>query len=285
MRRITFDDFRVTPKKRSDTYKFYTGALYEVDYASGKHTFILPTIPIHKQNLFGFMVITDKNRDLISDIEDDDAINLHTIMPISLPDGTNGCIDLLNIHVLSFDDMCKAPIIGAIGNGYDPITMKIIPRPVIMRYIKDKYKLAVGCHGCYDIELKMPSVHIVPIDVNSEVHAGFGINSILKTVIDKCYDEAGTHVCPPLDPPITNDNGVIKCDGVRISSMLDRYIRTWPDTDIGYFLYRYSDSNNRDAMAKGLGLSSDELEDKYIEVRGEYRRRKRKNLWGFINYF
>jgi hypothetical protein len=75
----------------------------------------------------------------------------------------------------------------------------------------------------------------------------------------------------------TNDNEVKKYDDAPIRSILDRCIITWSDVEIGYFLYNYSDPNNRDAMAKELGISSDGLYSMYTEVLNEYRRRRCKN--------
>jgi hypothetical protein len=267
---------------RSCTHKFRTGILYEVDYAGGKYIFILPTIPILKQNLFGFMVITDKNRDHIPNVEVD---YIMSAMPITLPDGTEGYIDLLNIHVLSFNDMDKASSIGAIGDAYDPRTMKIIPRSLIIRYLADAYKSAVGCGGYCNSDLNMPSVSI---GVNTKISAGPRTNLIVESAIVKCQstNDNGVnkrHIVPfNFNPPITNDNGVITYDGVRIRSRLDSDARTWSDSEIGYFLYKYSDSNNRDAMAAELGGSAEQLKSKYSEVIHEYKLRKDRNHWGFI---
>ena len=74
----------------------------------------------------------------------------------------------------------------------------------------------------------------------------------------------------------TNDNEVKKYDAAPIRSILDRCIITWSDVEIGYFLYNYSDPNNRDAMANELGLSSDGLYAMYAEVLSEYRKRRGK---------
>lgn len=352
--------------------KIQTGVFYEVDYAGGKYIFILPAIPLNKKNLFGFMVITNENRDHIPNIEDNHILSA---IPITLPDGTNGYIDLINIHVLSFDNVNKAPILGVIGDVYDTDTMKIIPQSYIKRYLADKYKLAVGCEFD-DIKL---NIETVAIDVNTNIrvkkeaaiakcqfppaddnhdkdglcdddalvihrsspdekksnkeekHKRIRVKNMsdeeLANFVDnykhgnreklrKEYDIASygglrnkfDTVCAELEKrklnreiinpnlhkntdnpsniPNTDDNEVIKYDGVPISNGIDHptySVSFWSDAEIGYFLHKYSDSNNHDIMAKELGLSPAGLISKNSDVKRGYEHRKNSNKWGTKN--
>lgn len=341
--------------------KIQTGIFYEVDYAGGKYIFILPAIPLNKKNLFGFMVITDKNRDHIPNIEDDHILSA---IPIMLPDGTNGYIDLINIHVLSFDDVNKAPILGVISDIYDTDTMKIIPQSFIKRYLADKYKLAVGC-DFDDIKL---NIETIAIDVNTNIRVNkeaaiakcqfppadddhdknelslnekthnteekhkriraidmsdeeladfvdnykhgsrnslilkYGLKSsgslyakfiAVRNELEKrklnreIYNSnVNKNTDDPSNISTTDDSDVIKYDGVPISNGIDHptySISFWSDAEIGYFLHKYSDSNNHDAMAKELGLSPAGLISKNSDVKRGYAHRKNANKWGNEN--
>lgn len=349
------------------TNKIQTGLFYEVDYAGGKYIFILPAIPLNKKNLFGFMVITNENRDHIPNIEDNHILSA---IPITLPDGTNGYIDLINIHVLSFNDVNKAPILGVISDLYDTDSMKIIPQSFIKRYLADKYKLAVGCEFD-DIKL---NIETVAIDVNTNIGANkeaaitecqfppaddnhdknglceddrhspdeknynkeekpkrirvknmtdeeladfvdnykhgdknslrikYGLNSFeglyskfvaVRNELEKRKlnrEVYSPNVYKNTDDPsnisTTDDGEIIKYDGVPISNGIDHptySITFWSDAEIGYFLHKYSDSNNHDAMAKELGLSPAGLISKNSDVKRNYEHRKNSNKWGTKN--
>lgn len=352
--------------------KIQTGLFYEVDYAGGKYIFILPAIPLNKKNLFGFMVITNENRDHIPNIEDDHILSA---IPITLPDGTNGYIDLINIHVLSFNDVSEASILGAIGDVYDADTMKIIPQSFIKRYLADKYKLAVGC-DFDDIKLNIETVSI-DVNTNIRVKQEAEIAKCQFPPADDNHDKDGLceddvqvihHHSPdekkinkeekhkrirvknmtdeeladfvdtykhgsknslrlkyglissqslygkfvavrnelekrklnrevynsninkntdnPSNISTTDDSGVIKYDGVPISNGINHptySVSFWSDAEIGYFLHKYSDSNNHEAMAKELGLSPAGLISKNSDVKRGYAHRKNANKWGNEN--
>ena len=336
--------------------KIQTGVFYEVDYAGGKYIFILPAIPLNKKNLFGFMVITNENRDHIPNIEDDHILSA---VPITLPDGRNGHIDLINIHVLSFDDVNKAPILGVISDVYDIDSMQLIPQSFIKRYLADKYKLAAGCEFD-DIKL---NIETVAIDVNTNIRVkkeaaiaecqfppaddNHDKNGLCEDAVEEHYkrlrvkkmsDEeladfvdkyrhgdreklgkeyhiksytglrnrylivcgelekrklnreiVNPNLCKNTDDPSnipTTDDDVIKYDGVPISNGISHpsySISFWSDAEIGYFLHKYSDSNNHEAMAKELNLSPAGLISKNSDVKRGYEHRKNSNKWGTNN--
>jgi hypothetical protein len=246
---------------RSCTHKFKTGILYEADYAGGKYIFILPTIPILKQNLFGFMVITNENRDHIPNIEDNHILSA---LPIMLPDGTNGYIDLINIHVLSFVDVNKAPILGVIGDLYDTDTMKIIPQSFIKRYLADKYKLAVGCEFD-DIKL---NIETVAIDVNTSISVNkeATIAECQFPPADDNHDKNGLCEDDCHSPDEKNYNKEEKPKRIRIKNMSDEELADFVDK------YRHG---NREKLRKECHIKSyGGLRNRYLIVCDELKKRK-----------
>lgn len=235
--------------------KIQTGLFYDVDYAGGKYIFILPSIPLNKKNLFGFMVITDKNRDHIPNIEDDHILSA---IPITLPDGTNGYIDLINIHVLSYDSICKSTILGAIGDVYDADTMKIIPQSFIKRYLADKYKLAVGC-DFDDIKI---NIETVSIDVNTNIRVKQEAE-IAKCQFPPADDD---HDKNELSLNEKNHNTEEKHKRIRAIDMSDEELADFVDN------YKHG---SRNSLRLKYGLkSSGSLYAKFIAVRNELEKRK-----------
>jgi hypothetical protein len=231
--------------------KIQTGLFYEVDYAGGKYIFILPAIPLNKKNLFGFMVITNENRDHIPNIEDNHILSA---IPITLPDGTNGYIDLINIHVLSFNDVNKAPILGAISDVYDTDTMKIIPQSFIKRYLVDKYKLAVGC-DFDDIKL---NIETVSIDVNTNI----SVNK--EAAIAECQ-------FPPADD--NHDKNELCEDAVEEHHKRIR-IKNMSDEELADFVDKYR-HGNREELGKEYHIKSyGGLRNRYLIVCDELKKRK-----------
>lgn len=237
------------------TNKIQTGLFYEVDYAGGKYIFILPAIPLNKKNLFGFMVITNENRDHIPNIEDNHILSA---IPITLPDGTNGYIDLINIHVLSFNDVNKAPILGAISDVYDTDTMKIIPQSFIKRYLVDKYKLAVGC-DFDDIKL---NIETVSIDVNTNIRVKQEAE-ITKCQLPPADDD---HYKNGLSLNEKNYSTEEKQKRIRVKNMTDEELADFVDN------YKHGDKNS---LRIKYGLNSFEgLYSKFVAVRNELEKRK-----------
>ena len=241
--------------------KIQTGVFYEVDYAGGKYIFILPAIPLNKKNLFGFMVITNENRDHIPNIEDDHILSA---VPIRLPDGTNGHIDLINIHVLSFDDVNKAPILGVISDVYDTDTMKIIPQSFIKRYLADKYKLAVGCEFD-DIKLNIETVAI-DVNTNIRVKKEAAIAECQFPPADDSHDKDGLCEDDHHSPDEKNFIKAEKHKRIRIKNMSDEELADFVDK------YRHG---NREKLKKEYNITtSGGLRNRYLIVCGELEKRK-----------
>lgn len=241
--------------------KIQTGVFYEVDYAGGKYIFILPAIPLNKKNLFGFMVITDKNRDHIPNIEDNHILSA---LPIMLPDGTNGYIDLINIHVLSFDNANKAPILGVIGDVYDTDTMKIIPQSFIKRYLADKYKLAVGCEFD-DIKLNIETVAI-DVNTNIRVNKEAAIAKCQFPPADDSHDKDGLCEDDHHSPDEKNFNKEEKHKRIRAIDMSDE--------ELADFVDNYKHGNRNSLRLKYDLKSPGSLYAKFIAVRNELEKRK-----------
>jgi hypothetical protein len=241
--------------------KIQTGVFYEVDYAGGKYIFILPAIPLNKKNLFGFMVITDKNRDRIPNIEDDHILSA---VPITLPDGTNGYIDLINIHVLSFDNVNKAPILGVIGDVYDTDTMKIIPQSYIKRYLADKYKLAVGCEFD-DIKLNIETVAI-DVNTNIRVNKEAAIAKCQFPPADDKHDKNELCEDDRRSPDEKNFNKEEKHKRIRVKNMSDEELADFVDN------YKHG---NREKLEKEYDITtSGGLRNKFDTVCTELEKRK-----------
>ena len=241
--------------------KIQTGVFYEVDYAGGKYIFILPAIPLNKKNLFGFMVITDKNRDRIPNIEDDHILSA---VPITLPDGTNGYIDLINIHVLSFDNVNKAPIPGVISDVYDTDSMQIVSQSSIKRYLADKYKLAVGCEFD-DIKLNIETVAI-DVNTNIRVNKEVAIAKCQFPPADDNHDKNELCEDDRRSPDEKNFNKEKTHKRIRVKNMSDEELADFVDN------YKHG---NREKLEKEYDITtSGGLRNKFDTVCTELEKRK-----------